>query len=192
MKRIAVLLGLVLLAGCSAPAPSAPTPTPPSSVAAEPSQPAGLARSVPTVIDIPEIGAHSTLVQLGLNQDSTIEVPPVSTPLQAGWYSYSPTPGEIGPAIILGHVDGGGQKGIFYRLKELVPGEEISVSRQDGSTVRFAVTKVDQVSKSTFSSDDVYGDTADPELRLITCGGSFDRAAHSYRDNIIVYAVLAG
>lgn len=192
MKFIAVLLGLVLLAGCSAPAPSAPTPTPPGSVAAESSQPPGLARSIPTVIDIPKIGAHSTLVQLGLNQDSTIEVPPVSTPLQAGWYSYSPTPGETGPAIILGHVDGGGQKGIFYRLKELAPGEEISVSRQDGSTVRFTVTKVDEVSKSTFSADDVYGDTDAPELRLITCGGSFDRTAHSYRDNIIVYAALAG
>ncbi|WP_027942067.1 class F sortase [Amycolatopsis taiwanensis] len=193
MRFIAVLLGLVLLAGCSAPAPSAPAPpTPPGSVAAESSQPAGLAHSVPTVLDIPKIEVHSTLVQLGLNSDDTIEVPPVSTPLQAGWYSYSPTPGEIGPAIILGHVDGGGQKGIFYRLKELLPGDQISVSRQDGSTARFAVTKVDQISKSEFSADDVYGDTAAPELRLITCGGSFDRAAHSYRDNIIVYAALVG
>ncbi|KAA9150099.1 class F sortase [Amycolatopsis acidicola] len=149
-----------------------------------------MSRAVPESVDITKIDAHSTLVPLGLNADQTIQVPPVSQPLQAGWYQYGPTPGEVGPAVILGHVDGNKQKGIFWRLKELAPGDEVSVSRKDGSTARFRVTRVEQIDKDTFPTDAVYGDTADPELRLITCGGSFDRDAHSYRDNIIVYAVL--
>jgi sortase (surface protein transpeptidase) len=187
MRFAVLLLGFVLLAGCAA-AP-APVVAPPSTAGVPP--PAGLARSEPTALDIPRIGARSTLVPLGLNPDGTIEVPPVSTPRQAGWYAYGPTPGELGPAVIVGHVDGNKQQGIFYRLKELAPGDEVSVSRRDGSTVRFVVTKVDEVAKGAFPSDAVYGNTPDAELRLITCGGSFDRTAHSYRDNIIVYAAVA-
>lgn len=192
MKFISLLLGLVLLAGCSAgtaPAVTPPGGKPQGAFAATSSPAAGLARSEPTEIDVPKIGAHSTLIPLGLNPDKTIEVPPVSTPRQAGWYVNGPTPGEAGPAVILGHVDGNKQEGIFYRLKELAVGDRISVSRKDGTSVGFVVSKVDQVAKEVFPSDAVYGDTADPELRLITCGGSFDSAVHSYRDNIIVYAV---
>lgn len=179
------VLGLVLLGGCAAEPGQAPAPP-----GAAVSQPASLPRSEPTAIDIPAIGAHSTLVPLGLNADDTIEVPPVSTPLQAGWYRYGPTPGEAGPAVVLGHVDGNKQRGIFFRLREIVPGNRVSVARVDGSTVRFVVTRVDQVDKDEFPTGTVYGDTRGPELRLITCGGSFDRAVHSYRDNIIVYASL--
>ncbi|GAA4541165.1 class F sortase [Amycolatopsis samaneae] len=150
----------------------------------------GMAKSAPVSLDIPKIAARSSLVPLGLNPDSTVQVPPVETPLQAGWYENGPTPGELGPAVILGHVDGNKQAGIFYRLRELKPGDEVSVARKDGTTARFAVTKVDQVPKDHFPTDAVYGDTAGPELRLITCGGAFDRSAHSYLDNIIVYAHL--
>jgi sortase (surface protein transpeptidase) len=190
MKLLALLLGLVLLAGCSA-GPGQVTTAPPGPSGTEGSSPtpAGLARAEPTEIDIPKIGAHSTLIPLGLNPDHTIEVPPVSTPRQAGWYTGGPTPGEVGPVVVLGHVDGNKQEGIFYHLKELAAGDEVSVSRKDGTTVRFVVSKVEQIGKDVFPSDAVYGDTAGPEIRLITCGGSFDRAAHSYRDNIIVYAV---
>jgi Sortase domain len=147
-------------------------------------------RSEPAALDIPKIGAHSSLVPLGLNPDNTVQVPPVSTPMQAGWYSYGPAPGEPGPAVILGHVDGNRQPGIFYRLSELRPGDVVTVSRKDSTEARFVVRKVEEIGKDRFPTDAVYGDTADPELRLITCGGSFDRAAHSYRDNIIVYAAL--
>jgi LPXTG-site transpeptidase (sortase) family protein len=153
--------------------------------------PAALPASPPTGVEIPKIGAKSTLVPLGLNEDGTIEVPPVSAPMQAGWYTQAPTPGEIGPAVILGHVDGNKQPGIFYRLKELAKGDEVRVSRTDGTTARFTVTKVDQVSKKDFPTDQVYGDVTDAELRLITCGGTFDHNAHSYEDNIIVYATYA-
>ncbi|RJQ83772.1 class F sortase [Amycolatopsis panacis] len=184
----AVCAVAVVAAGCSS--GSAPVAAPDSGVAA-PDVPA-LPQSTPVSLDVPRIAAHSTLVPLGLNPDRTVQVPPVNTPLQAGWYEYGPTPGEIGPAVVLGHVDGNKQKGIFYRLKEMRPGDTVAIARQDGRTANFVVTKVDQVAKDVFPSGAVYGDTADAELRLITCGGAFDRAAHSYLDNIIVYAKLTG
>ncbi|MBP2327926.1 LPXTG-site transpeptidase (sortase) family protein [Kibdelosporangium banguiense] len=120
-----------------------------------------------------------------------MEVPPVSQPMQAGWYKFGPAPGEVGPAVILGHVDGDKKPGIFFRLRELKPGDEILVARQDGKTAKFVVQQLDQIAKSEFPEEQVYGDTGQPELRLITCGGAFDRTEHSYKDNIIVYATLA-
>jgi sortase (surface protein transpeptidase) len=141
-------------------------------------------------IDVPGIRAHSSLVPLGLNADRTVEVPPVEAPMQAGWYEHSPTPGQTGPSIVLGHVDGGGQDGIFARLHELAPGDEIRIGREDEQVARFVVERTEQFPKTEFPADQVYGDTKGPELRLITCGGSFDEAANSYRDNVIVFAVF--
>lgn len=179
-----VLATTAALAGCAAPSTARPAP-PPSST----TQSAAIAP--PASISIPRIDASSTLVELGLNADQTVQVPPVDTPRQAGWFTGAPKPGEPGPAVILGHVNGGGQSGIFARLRELTAGDEILVRRTDNSTARFTVDRVAQVPKNHFPTDEVYGNTEGPELRLITCGGSFDRNAHSYRDNIIVYAVLA-
>jgi len=194
-RRGALIVGALLLAGCGA-SPQVESPPPSPQVVSENPPPpvekaAGMAKSDPVSVDIPKIGARSSLVSLGLNADNSVEVPPVTKPLQAGWYSYGPTPGEVGPSVILGHVDGNKQKGIFFRLKEMAPGDKIAVARKDGSTANFVVTKVDRVPKDTFPTDAVYGNTVDPELRLITCGGSFDREARSYRDNIIVFATLA-
>jgi hypothetical protein len=205
---IALVVGLLValavlaltLGGGPEPSTAQPPPARPVAVDPQPADPRpadagpdavlGLPRSEPVSIDIPKIGAHSSLVPLGLNADNTIEVPPVTTPLQAGWYTYAPTPGEVGPAVVLGHVDGNHQKGIFFRLKELAAGDRVSVARKDGSTALFEVTKVHQVPKQDFEGEGVYDDTADPELRLITCGGVFDRGAHNYVDNIVVYARL--
>jgi sortase (surface protein transpeptidase) len=192
----AVLAVLVLTLG-GGPGPSTAQPPPAQAVAVVP-EPQGtsqdavatLPKSEPVSIDIPKIGARSSLIPLGLNPDNTIEVPPVTTPLQAGWYTYAPTPGEIGPAVILGHVDGNHRKGIFFRLKELAAGDRISIARKDGTTAVFEVTKVHQVPKKDFEGEGVYDDTAGPELRLITCGGVFDRSARNYVDNIVVYARL--
>lgn len=151
-----------------------------------------LAQSSPTWIEIPRIGARSTLPPLGLNPDRTVELPSVHEPMQAGWYRYSPTPGEIGPAVVLGHVNGDGMDGIFARLRELRPGDEIRIGRQDGQVARFVVHRMAQEPKHGFPADEVYGDTTDPQLRLITCGGSFDSTARSYRDNIIAFATFTG
>jgi hypothetical protein len=164
-----------------------------SGPAPPPSTPATLTRSpaaLPVSVRIPSIGAKSTLLPLGLNPDGSVQVPPVSTPLQAGWYDGGAAPGEPGPAVLLGHVDGDRQAGIFFRLHELTPGARVTVTRADGTVVTFAVTKVTEVAKNTFPTDAVYGPTKDPELRLVTCGGGFDSATHSYLDNVIVFAAL--
>jgi LPXTG-site transpeptidase (sortase) family protein len=150
----------------------------------------GMPPSEPTEVRIPRIGAKSSLIPLGLNPDETVEVPPVEQPMQAGWYKLARTPGETGPAVLLGHVDGNKQPGIFFRLKELAEGDEVEVSRKDGTTAKFRVRGTEQIAKNSFPTEAVYGETDEPELRLITCGGSYDQAAHSYRDNIIVYATL--
>jgi sortase (surface protein transpeptidase) len=188
MRRMilaAVLAVVAVLAGCVAPSAPRPAGPPPTTTVER------VAVAPPAGISVPAIDVTSTLVELGLNADRTVEVPPVDEPLQAGWFAGGPKPGEPGPAVVLGHVNGGGQAGVFARLAELAEGDEILVERTDGTTVRFTVTHVDQVPKSGFPTEQVYGDTAGPELRLITCGGSFDRDAHSYRDNVIVYAALS-
>ena len=181
MRPLLALLCLFGLLACSAPAET-PAPSP---VAAAPGAPV-----TPLWIDVPSIQARSTLVGLGLNADRTVEVPPVDEPMQAGWYRNSPAPGQDGPAIVLGHVDGNDQKGIFWRLREVENGDRVEVGRADGSIVAFEVYKVEQVPKEVFPTEAVYGDTERPEIRLITCGGEFDHAANNYLDNILVYGKL--
>ncbi|MDX8032550.1 class F sortase [Lentzea sp. BCCO 10_0856] len=196
MKRLlaGVLLSALALTGCASPQaselPPAPTTSAPATSATSTPDARGLPSSEPAEIRIPKIDAVSSLVPLGLNADETVEVPPVEKPMQAGWYRHARTPGEAGPAVVLGHVDGNKQPGIFFRLKELVTGDEIVVSRKDGTTAKFRVHKKEQIAKDSFPTEAVYGDTDVPELRLITCGGSYDQAARSYRDNVIVYATL--
>jgi LPXTG-site transpeptidase (sortase) family protein len=154
------------------------------------SPPEAPAVAEPVRVDIPAIDAHSTLIPLGLNPDDTVEVPDVKKPQQAGWYRYSVRPGEDGPAILLGHVDGGGKRGIFHDLRKLKPGDEVVVTGADGTSVTFAMTRVQEIPKAKFPTEAVYGDTDQAELRLITCGGSFDKKARSYRDSVIAYAAL--
>ncbi len=177
---VTAVLGTALVAGCGAPS-GGPQPVTGQSTTASTNQ-------TPTEISIPRIGVRSSLVPLGLNNDQTVQVPPVSTPEQAGWFTGAPKPGEPGPAVILGHVNGGGHPGVFLRLHELTEGDQVQVTRTDGGTDNFVVRRTVTVPKNQFPTDEVYGDTAGPELRLITCGGSFDKAAHSYRDQVIVYA----
>ena len=160
-------------------------PPPPEPSSALPAR----ARSVPTRLDIPAIGVHTTLLRLGLNPDHTVEVPPLHADSPAGWYENSVTPGEKGAAAILGHVDTAREgPAVFYRLGTLKPGDHITVRRADGSTVRFVVSRVARYPKSDFPTQEVYGPVAYPELRLLTCGGSFDRHRRSYLDNVVVFA----
>jgi Sortase domain len=191
LAGVAALLAIIaVVAGCSSDA--APAPTPPVSASVPASVPAGvaapLARSAPVRVQIPAIGVDSALMQLGLQVDGSLQVPPSGFP--AGWYTGAPTPGELGPAILAGHVDWGGQPGVFYHLRDLQPEAEITVTRQDGSATVFRVTQVKQYPKDEFPTDVVYGDLDHPGLRLITCGGSFDRETRNYDDNIIAFADL--
>jgi hypothetical protein len=151
---------------------------------------APLLAAAPTELRIDSINAASSLVPLGLNPDRTVAVPPVGTPMQASWYRLGPTPGAAGPAVILGHVNGDGKEGIFARLNEVKPGDQVKVSRADGKTAVFTVTKLQQVAKAAFPTAEVYGDTSAAELRLVTCGGGFDATRHSYADSIIAFATL--
>jgi sortase (surface protein transpeptidase) len=163
----------------------------PVSLTSAPAAPVGAAvmtASAPVRVQIPAIGVDSGLLTLGLRDDRTMEVPPDGE--SAGWYSGAPTPGELGPSIIVGHVDWAGTEGVFYDLRDLEPADEVTVTRADGSTAVFRVSRVEQFRKSEFPTDAVYGDLDHAALRLITCGGSFDRQARSYVDNIVVFADL--
>jgi len=174
-------------------AASTTTPAAPSSSTAPAVQGPTLPASAPVRIDIPAIGASSELLQLGLNPDGTVQVPPLDRDSKAGWYRDSPTPGEVGPSLVLGHVDSAEYgPGIFFRLGDLRPGDEISVDRSDGSSAVFTVDRVASFPKDDFPTLEVYGNTDRAELRLITCGGDFDPSARSYVDNIVVFASLTG
>ncbi|GAA4849463.1 hypothetical protein GCM10023201_46990 [Actinomycetospora corticicola] len=149
-----------------------------------------MAASTPTSLSVPSIGAESSLIETGQNADGSLQVPALSNPMQASWYDKSPSPGTLGPAVILGHVNGDGKAGIFYRLKDVKAGDQVMVKRQDGQTAVFTVSNIDTVPKAAFPAEQVYADTPDSQLRLITCGGVFDPAAKSYEANVIVYANL--
>lgn len=141
-------------------------------------------------LEIPAIGVSTSLISLGLDEEQAMEVP--TDFAEAGWYRHSPTPGETGPSVVAGHVDSRTGPAVFFRLTDLQPGDEVHVRRADGTTATFAVQRVEQHPKDAFPHDEVYGDTEGPELRLITCGGLFDRARGAHRDNIIVYASMVG
>lgn len=156
-------------------------------------QPVGipLAESPPVELHIPAIELHAEdLVELGLTPARTLQVPWDYD--KAGWYTRGATPGAVGPAVIAGHVDSATAPAVFHRLHELEPGDTIEVRREDGITAVFTVDEVGQYPKNSFPTEQVYADTEDPQLRLITCGGSFDEDTRSYPDNIVVYATLTG
>lgn len=185
MRRLIVAATAVLaLAGCGGVEPTVPPlpePSPaPADVVLEPAR-----------IDIPKIGAGSTLVPTGKDASGGWEIPPLSQPQQASWFEPGPEPGEVGrPAVVLGHVNGSGRPGVFARLHELAPGDEVVVTDAAGRTRVFAVTRVQQEPKSGFPRDEALGATTEPEIRIITCGGELQRTERGgrYTDNVIVYA----
>ncbi|MQA97334.1 MAG: class F sortase [Streptosporangiales bacterium] len=150
-----------------------------------------LARSAPVAVHIEAIGVHADeVVGLGLGPGGAIEVPEDYGVV--GWYENGPSPGEVGPAVIGGHLDSDTGPAVFYRLSELRPGDAVAVERADGSTARFTVYAIEQHPKDHFPTGRVYGPSGgDAELRLITCGGRFDESAQRYRSNIVAYAQRA-
>ena len=202
LVAIAATLVIVgLNAQKSAPQPPAIAATPltvtparqpvPTAVPTPTATPAVAAPGLPLRLTIPAIKVTSTLTKLGRNRDGTVQVPPLNDVKQAGWYKYSPVPGDTGPAIILGHIDSAqAGNGVFFNLGSLRQGDRVTVSRTDHLLETFTITRVIQTAKTAFPASEVYGNTVDPELRLITCGGRFDPTARSYEDNIIVFAAL--
>jgi LPXTG-site transpeptidase (sortase) family protein len=196
------LLGVLVLCGAAAglawaghtgrpaaPPKGAPplVPVPKGKWAADPST---VATSVPrpTALDIPAIGVRTRLIRLGLTAARTLQVPSSTT--VAGWYTGSPRPGETGAAVIAGHIDSSAGPAVFYRLNDLKPGNLVYIRRGHGSLAVFKVTAVRMVLKSRFPTAAVYGAVPDAQLRLITCGGTFDPATGHYLGNVIVFASL--
>ncbi len=149
-------------------------------------KPATLTAPLPVTLRIPTIGVRTRLIRLGLTRQGTLQVP--SSPSVAGWYTSSPRPGEIGSSIIAGHIDSYLGPGVFYRLRELHPGNRIYVRQANGKLAIFQVTGVHQYPKSHFPTAAVFGPAPDAELRLITCGGTFDYVTHNYLSNVVVYS----
>jgi LPXTG-site transpeptidase (sortase) family protein len=184
------LLAATVLAACGDAGPAA-RPAVTGSVSTPSAQAVApeVARSRPVAIKIPKIGVSAPITQLGLQSDGSVEEPPLSRPNLAGWYEKGPTPGEKGPAVILGHVDAHRQAAVFYDLKKLRPGDRILVTRADKSVVTFAVQRLQQVQKSNFPNKVVYGEVLDyAGLRLVTCGGDFNRQTGHYVSNVIAFA----
>lgn len=177
---------------CQSPGPPQPNPHAARSRAATspPEAAAGpvLGPSVPIRVDIPRVGIHAPLVRLGLDHDGTVAVPPLAKAHLAGWYDKGPSPGERGPAVLLGHVDSKKGPAVFFSLGRVRPGDRVDVTRKDGTVAAFTVDSVERVPKAHFPTRRVYGDLRYAGLRLITCGGAFD--GHHYTANTIVYAHL--
>ncbi|MFC5665694.1 class F sortase [Kitasatospora misakiensis] len=152
--------------------------------------PRPFAASRPTRLLVPTAGVDAPVTGLGLNPDGTVEVPAADRAGEVGWYRNGPTPGETGPAVLIGHYDTAHGPAVFHGVPKLQPGDLIQVRREDGSTVDFRIRKLIQAAKDQFPTEAVYGNTAAPELRLITCGGRIGTDGH-WTDNIIVLADLA-
>ncbi len=172
----------------SVPAASTVAPTSvPSAAVPQVVAAAHLASSVPIRLQIGAIGVDSGLIGLGLERDGSLEVPVGGFP--AGWFTGAPTPGELGPAIIAGHVDMNGPA-VFYNLHNLKVGDRVTVTRRDGSKPVFRVTRIAQFPKDHFPTNVVYGNIDHAGLRLITCGGTFNARSGHYEDNLVVFADL--
>ena len=148
-----------------------------------------LTPSPPVALDIPSIGVRtSNFVNLALAADGSLQAPQDFS--SVGWYTAGPSPGQLGPAILGGHVDSHNGPAIFYRLGALRPGARVTVRRDDGSTATFSIDRVQRFPKDHFPTALVYGSTNRAELRLITCGGSFDQKSGHYVDNVVAFAHL--
>lgn len=150
-----------------------------------------LTKSLPLRLQVPKIGIDTQLSQVGLQADGQMEMPwDIET---AAWYKYSPTPGELGPSVIVGHLDGANyanMTGVFYRLHELSPGDKIMITRTDGTVAVFKILYLKQVPQNDFPTQEIYGNINYAGIRLITCGGTFDSSTGHYNQNTVVYGAL--
>jgi hypothetical protein len=193
---VLLLAALTALTGCSAgsepgaalpPAHISRATAPAPTASAAPVKP--MARSLPVRVRVPAAGVDAgPILDLGLNGDGTVEVPSVADADRIGWYDKGVTPGQTGPAVLIGHFDTARGPAVLKDVSKVRVGDEITVTRADGTTAVFRVRELEQVDKHAFPTAKVYGDTARPELRIVTCGGEL---VDGHRpDNIILYADL--
>ena len=169
----------------SSPASPSTVPTTPLAPTATPLPPAG-----PVLLSIPAIDVRTHLLRLGQHQDGTVEVP--GDPALAGWFDLGPPPGAAGSSVILGHVDSIHGPAVFYRLKELEPGDRVAVRLDDGTTARFRVHSVETYANADFPARKVYGKQGRSLLNLVTCGGAYDSSRGGYQSNVVVNTRLVG
>ncbi|SFY43674.1 class F sortase [Streptomyces atratus] len=150
--------------------------------------------AVPERVEIPSIGVEAPVVARGLDKDGAIEPPPFDTPQTVGWYGGGTEPGAKGPALLVGHVDTETRPAVFYGLSAARPGAKVEITRADGTVAEFTIDDVQVFTRARFDAGKAYGPRKDgrAELRLITCGGTYDRASHSYEANVVVSAYLTG
>ncbi|MFD0340579.1 class F sortase [Streptomyces sp. NPDC127117] len=150
--------------------------------------------AVPKRVEIPSIGIEAPVVARGLDKDGAIEPPSFDTPQTVGWYGDGTEPGAKGPALLVGHVDTETRPAVFYGLSAARPGARVDITRADGTVAEFTIDDVQVFTRARFDADKAYGPRKDgrAELRLITCGGAFDRKTHSYDANVVVSAYLTG
>ncbi|MFJ6214681.1 class F sortase [Streptomyces sp. NPDC092296] len=194
----AVLLGLFMIHSsldgsgapptpvAAAPAPAPPASRPAASASSGPSLPA----SDPVRLTIPQIGVNAPFTRLALDKDGVLQPPPSNDSNLVGWYGDGATPGEIGTALVLGHVDTKRGPAVFWGLGALKKKNKIEVVRADGSTATFLVDSVEVFAKKSFPDQRVYGDGPTAQLRVITCGGAYDHKHRDYTANVVVFAHL--
>ena len=186
-----VLAGLVLVGCGAAPAPAAavvPTALAATVTAtAAASDPGNVAP--PARIRLPSLGVDTAVVAVGVDARGEMAVP--EDVREAGWYRFGPAPGSAaGSSVVSGHVDDKVQgRGAFYRLVDLAVGDPVVVTTAAGADLAFRVSAVRRIPKSTLPVDELFARDGPPHLTLVTCGGAFDRALGSYRDNVVVTAV---
>ncbi|MBL1080461.1 class F sortase [Streptomyces actinomycinicus] len=153
-----------------------------------------LGAAVPQRVDIPRLGVQAPVVDRGLDARGAVDPPPYDQPGVVGWYGAGTAPGAAGAALLVGHVDTTTRPAVFYQLSTLVRGETVRVVRSDGKVAVFTVDDVSVLPREGFDARRAYGphEPGRAELRLITCGGTFDRAGHSYTANVVVSAYLTG
>lgn len=144
----------------------------------------------PVNIEIPRIGVHTKVIQLGLAADGTVQVPPFDHADEVGWYTQSPVPGDKGPSVLIGHIDSPQGPAVFYRLATLAAADQVRIQRKDGTIAVFKINAVRTVTKSHFPTRSVYGNLKYPGIRLITCGGAYDATEGGYQGNTIAYGSL--
>ncbi|AVZ76869.1 class F sortase [Streptomyces lunaelactis] len=169
------------------PAAAAPAPT----KAADASAPElVLPRSAPKRLSILEIAVDAPFTELSVGASGQLDAPPPDNNNLVGWFRGGATPGERGTSIVAGHVDTKTGPAVFLLLGALKPGSRVDITREDGTVAIFTVDSVETFSKARFPNERVYADTPSPQLRLITCGGDYDRKAKDYEDNVVVFAHL--
>lgn len=147
--------------------------------------------ATPAWLEIPSIEVNAAVQHVGVNDRGNMMTP--SNFKDVAWYKYGVTPGEAGSSVIAGHLDNGlGLDAVFADLHTLQAGDEIFVTREDGTRARFIVTGSETYPYDQVPTEQVFNPVGDARLNLITCAGKWLPSLKTYSDRLIVFAELSG